>query len=102
MNNFCENLLQLLQAIQNQGHCCGYGMKDKCAIPTKTWLALQGEKNLYRNCSDQGQYCVVSATKDGQILSNCSLQTQWDFPFGGEGQGNDGRCLEKNMKSGDG
>ncbi|KAF0712861.1 Aste57867_4628 [Aphanomyces stellatus] len=93
---------QLLQAIQNEGQCCGFGTPSACVPPTSLWT--QSHSFLFRNCSvTKANYCSVAAVDDATIIAKCRNDSSvWDFPFGGEGQGDNGRCLEKNMANGGG
>ncbi|EQC25267.1 hypothetical protein, variant [Saprolegnia diclina VS20] len=80
---------QLLQGIQNDGQCCGFSNKRSCA------------RSLHPACAaSSGAFCAQSTSE--RVAADCAIPIDWDLPFGGEGQGSTGRCLEDNMASGDG
>ncbi|OQR94723.1 hypothetical protein ACHHYP_20045 [Achlya hypogyna] len=93
----------LLQGIQNDGACCGFGNRHACASPTSKWS--REHPFLYRRCAvapPSESYCTVVASGNETLAGDCDAAADWDFPFGGEGVGNVGRCLDENMRSGDG
>ncbi|KDO21192.1 hypothetical protein SPRG_20964 [Saprolegnia parasitica CBS 223.65] len=79
---------QLLQGIQNDGQCCGFSNQRSCAL------------SLHPACAASGAFCSTSTSE--RVDADCAIAIDWDLPFGGEGQGSTGRCLEDNMTSGDG
>ena len=45
---------------------------------------------------------MARALKNSTLDVDCSVALPWDFPYGGLGQGNTGRCLVHNMGTGKG
>lgn len=82
-----ESAIKLLEEIQEQGNCCGFGPKDTCQVNLNVSKPmLLGPETSIQQCGQiKTEYCSGTALSNQTFGFDCSQSLGLDLPYLGDG-----------------